>query len=63
MSDSSPAFADALKCHGADWRKFHGEAAGAQIAPELLAEQRLDIRLIVNHENEQASTSSSSTWQ
>jgi hypothetical protein len=33
-------------------RKLHREPATAQVAPELLAEQRFDIRLIVNHENE-----------
>ena len=32
--------------------KFHGEAASAEVAPELLAKQHLDVRLIVNHENE-----------
>ena len=44
---------DALKCHGGGLRKLHREAAGAKVAPELLAEQHLDIRLIINHENEQ----------
>jgi hypothetical protein len=34
-------------------RKLRREAAGAQVAPEVLAEQNLDIRLIVNHENAQ----------
>ena len=32
--------------------KLHREPASAEVAPELLAEQHLDIRLIVNHENE-----------
>ncbi len=31
----------------------HREAPGAEVAPELLAEEHLDIRLVVNHENEQ----------
>ena len=52
MSDTPAASADALKCHGGGLRKFHCEAAGAEVAPELLAEQHLDVRLIVNHENE-----------
>jgi hypothetical protein len=34
--------------------KIHCKAARAEIAPELLAEQNLDISLIVNHENKQA---------
>ena len=34
--------------------KFHGEPAGTQIAPELLAKQHFDIGLIVDHENEKA---------
>jgi hypothetical protein len=28
-------------------RKFHREATGSKVAPELLAEQRLDIRLVI----------------
>ena len=44
---------DALKCRGGGLGKLHGEAAGAEVAPELLAEQHLDIRLIIDHENEQ----------
>jgi len=35
-------------------RKLHREPATPQVASELLAEKRLDIRLIVNYENEQA---------
>ena len=53
MSDTVACISDALKCHGGGLRKLHREAAGAEVAPELLAEQHLDIRLIVNHENEQ----------
>ena len=41
---------------GADWAKIHRKAASAEVAPELLAEQNLDISLIVNHENKQAHT-------
>jgi hypothetical protein len=39
-----------------DWGrlgKLHCKAARAEVAPELLTEQNLDISLIVNHENEQ----------
>src|SRR5450755_799155 len=43
---------DALKRHSARLRKIHREPAGTKIVPELLAEQHLDIRLIVDHENE-----------
>ena len=32
--------------------EFHGKAAGAKVAPELLAKQRLDVRLVVDHEDE-----------
>src|SRR6202043_601056 len=32
-------------------RKFHQETARAQIAPELLAKQRLDIRLVVDDQD------------
>jgi hypothetical protein len=32
--------------------KFHPETTLAQIAPELLPKQHLDIRFIINHENE-----------
>ena len=32
--------------------KLDCKAASAEVAPELLAEQNLDISLIVNHENE-----------
>ena len=40
-------------------RKVHREAAGAKVAPELLAEQLLDVGLVVDDENEQAHASSS----
>src|SRR5450756_1979636 len=43
---------DALKCHGAGLGKLHCKAASAEVMPELLAEQQLHIRLIVNNENE-----------
>ena len=43
---------DALKCHGGGLGKLHGEATGAEVAPELLAKQNFDIRLIIDHENE-----------
>ena len=45
---------DALKSHVSRLNKFHCEAASAEVAPELLAEQNFDISLIVNHENKQA---------
>ena len=37
---------------GSRLSKFHCEAVGAKVAPELLAEQNLHIGLIINHENE-----------
>src|SRR5947209_1092369 len=32
--------------------EIHGEAAGAEVAPELLAEQHLDIGFVVDDENQ-----------
>ena len=52
MSEARPGIGDALQRHRGGLRKFHGEAVGAQVAPELLAKQHLDIGLIVDHENE-----------
>jgi hypothetical protein len=37
---------------GSGLRKLHGEPASAEVPPELLPEQNLDIRLIINHENQ-----------
>ena len=54
ISDALAGVADALQRRGGRLRKFHREAAGAEIAPELLAEQQLDIGLVVDDENEQA---------
>jgi hypothetical protein len=34
--------------------KIHGEAAGAEVAPKLLAKQILDIGFVVNDENKEA---------
>jgi hypothetical protein len=33
--------------------ELHGEPASAEIAPEVLAKQHLDIRLVIDHENEE----------
>jgi hypothetical protein len=52
ISERSPASAIALKGHGSGLRKFHREPASAEIAPELLAEQNLDIWLVIDPENE-----------
>ena len=51
-STSVACLSDALKCHGSGLRKFHREPVSAEIAPELLAEQNLDIRLVIDHEND-----------
>ena len=53
IRDFVPSIRNALNCHRRRLRKFHREATGAKFAPELLAEQRLDIRLVIDHENEQ----------
>jgi hypothetical protein len=42
-----------LKRYVAGWRKFHRETADAEIMPKLLAKQHFNIRLIVDHENEE----------
>ena len=34
--------------------KIHHEALRAQVAPELLAEQRLDVGLVIDHKNQNA---------
>ena len=52
MSDARRRISDALKRRRGGLGKFHRKAACAQVAPELLAEQQLDIRLIIDHENE-----------
>jgi hypothetical protein len=41
-----------LKCGRSGRGKLHREATGTQVMPELLAEQHLDIRLVVHHQNE-----------
>src|SRR4029450_9523606 len=43
---------DALERHAAGLSKIHPETTLAQIAPELLPKQHLDIRFIVDHEDE-----------
>ena len=54
MSDTPAASVMRWSAAGADCANSICEPAAPQVAPELLAEQRFDIRLIVNHENEQA---------
>ena len=53
MIDASSRVSDALKRRRSGLGKFHREAAGADITPELLAEQQLHVRLVVDHENEE----------
>ena len=45
---------DARSASHGGLRELHREAPGAEVAPELLAEQRLDVRLVVDDEDEQA---------
>ena len=54
MSDTPAASVMRWSATGADCANSIVNRPLAQVAPELLAEQRFDIRLIVNHENEQA---------
>ena len=49
--------ADPLKRAVRRLGKIHREAAGADIAPELLAKQHLNIGFVVNDENKQAHVS------
>jgi hypothetical protein len=44
---------DTLQRRGSRLGKRHGEPASAEIAPELLLKQHLDVRLIVDHENKE----------
>ena len=36
------------------WRKIHHEALGAEVAPELLAKQRLNVGLVIDDKNRNA---------
>ena len=56
MRDRSPASTDALKSHGSWLCELHRVTAGAQIAPELLAEQHLDIGLVIDYQDEHIHT-------
>ena len=59
MSGRSPASANALERYRSRLRELHREAVGAQVPPELLPEQKLDVRLVIDHENEWLHASSS----
>ena len=52
MSDTLACIGDALKRHRGGLGKLHREPASAEVAPEVLAKQNLDIGLIIDHENE-----------
>jgi hypothetical protein len=43
---------NALKGHVAGLGKFHREATLAKVAPKMLTEQQLNVRFIINHEDE-----------
>ena len=53
---------DALKRRRSRLGKVHRETARAEIVPELLAEQQLNVRRVVNHENEKVHDQSP-IWQ
>ena len=59
MSDRSPALGDAFSAIRRRLRKFHRKAAGAEVAPELLAEQELHVGFVVDHENKKVHARSS----
>ena len=47
--------ADALKCGRAGLGELHGELASAEVPPfppKALAKQHLDVRFVIDHENE-----------
>jgi hypothetical protein len=47
--------ADALKCDRAGLGELHGEPASAEVPPvppKALAKQHLDVRFVIDHENE-----------
>jgi hypothetical protein len=44
---------DALERGGTGLGELHGEAARAQVMPELLAKKHLNIRLIVHYQNQE----------
>ena len=52
ISDCSMVPAMRASASGADMRKIHRETFRAQIAPEMLAEQRLDVGLVIDHQNQ-----------
>ena len=52
MSEAVACIGDTLKGRRGGLGKFHCEAVGAEVAPELLTEQNLHIGLIIDHENE-----------
>ena len=54
---------DALKGRWGRLGKLHGEPARPQIMAELLPEQQLNVRLIVDHKNEKAHALSLPFWQ
>ena len=41
-----------LQCCWSRLSKFHHKPASPKVSPELLRKQHLDIRFVVNHENE-----------
>ena len=54
MSELVSCVCDALQRQGGGRRKFHRKAACPEVTPELLAEQDLNIGLVVDHENKKA---------
>ena len=49
MRELVTGIGNALKGHRGRLSKLHREATGSKVAPELLAEQRLYIRLVIDH--------------
>ena len=53
MIDAPAASVMRSSAAGADWSKFHREAARANIPPELLTKQHLNVRLVIYHKNKE----------
>ena len=54
ISDAPPDVGDALERRDGGLRELHREAPGADVLPELLPEQQLDVGLVVDNEDQQA---------
>ena len=54
ISDARCVASIRASASAAELREIHHEALRAQVAPELLAKQRLDVGLVIDHQNQNA---------